>query len=422
MRFNFAKIKAFFERVGFKPFLIGAIVGLPLGVVGPKLFVENVEQNFHFEGNSNWIQFLNDSSLINESFNSLPNSSLNGSEAYANGEFTTVLMLKNTTLGFDSISIFKELGDTETILEGLNQSGIMEFNESEPEFITPMYLYFKEVDAYYIRNNASIKDYSKGQQNSMERIESNECNADFSFSIPAKKLITVKCTKSSIETCLLKKLPSEFYINTPLDYKIKLLNKFLPVDSCKTLLLSHSSNNAMVKFGTNKLNTIINGGKVKINNITYEGDYTIKAHLEQKCNTINLSENKDRPFNVAVSIENASNIDSYFGLVSSARYAFITSPEGLFNLGNNHYEINSLDKLEIYGDLHLSLIYKGRLLPEVSIEGNIYSCKLNHDELLKTRWERLGSDVKGGLVGGLIGFVLSLITMLLKKTTTANKS
>jgi hypothetical protein len=102
----------------------------------------------------------------------------------------------------------------------------------------------------------------------------------------------------------------------------------------------------------------------------------------------------------------------WFELAGGCRVAAISGPDGDVSIGSEKRHLDKLDRLEITGRLHVWLEFVQGRMPCVEVDGTARSAVLNGAELLTTRWGAINPNVRGGLLGGFVGFLASLIVQL----------
>jgi len=244
------------------------------------------------------------------------------------------------------------------------------------------------------------------------------------FTLPKKIQLHIKFFESEIKDYPLETLPKEFMFRPPLETE-EWGSKLKPAtQSAETaILLFHNShkyregkqvedtqNDVMVNI--KKLSGGLTSASVFLGKAEdHHGDFEIKLLELTHMLPVWISQNSEKPMSFAISPEHFEKGDSpRFIIKGGVKEVFLTGPFCSLSLGKEKYSLSSTDQLQISGDdLFLGLNFQAKSLPQLTMDGNAVSCKLNSDELLSTSWGSLNPTFRGGMAASLLGLLVGFI-------------
>ena len=414
------KIFRFFikHRWRFLSGLLGLVIGLPLGWASNWFINVPVIRQVHLQATPNWVHMVTSRSKFKEAIG-LPSYDIEGVHVDLIGSFRALCPLrKATTHNVSEVKVHDNERNKDIMLD-VGLPAVFAIEEDSKNVISRAYfrvsapqgsLYFRR----YEPKELAEKPFGE------EHPISEEYPALF-FNLPPKYVLYIKFVERDVSESYPDAIPREFDIQAPLSVESGVLEQKLAVKSANTTLFSFYENVKEEKrvqqspdFFINATNLVIraNSTNVSLGSLKRSGYFTSYLPKPKNMFSVWLKRNLRCPFDLAVTLEKASIKDkqpSWLGIKGSVKHIFLSGPSCVLSLGRDRFDLSSTDRIEIFGDLIISLDHRPRSLPQIQIDGNAISCKVNGEELLPTRWGTMNPNVKGGIVGGAIGFLLSLI-------------
>ena len=407
-----------FPSVGF---IIGAAISVAIGVAigwaSYWFFNEPVIRQVHLQATPNWVHMVTSRSKFKEAIG-LPSYDIEGVSVDLIGSFRALCLLrKATTRNVSEVKVHDNERNKDIMLN-VDLPAVFSIEEDSKNVISRAYfrvsapqggLYFRR----YEPEELAEKPFGE------EHPISEEHPALF-FSLPPKYVLYIKFVESDVSESTLDAIPREFDIRAPLSVESGVLQQKLAVKSANTILFSIYENVEERKrvqqspdFFINATNLVIRtkSTNVSLGSLKRSGGFTSYLPKPKNMFSVWLKRNLRSSFHLAVTLEKASVKEepSWLGIKGGVKHIFLSGPSCVLSLGRDRFDLSSTDRIEILGDLIMSLDYRPGSLPQIQIDGKAISCTVNGEELLPTRWGTMNTNVKGGIVGGAIGFLLSLI-------------
>ena len=129
-----------------------------------------------------------------------------------------------------------------------------------------------------------------------------------------------------------------------------------------------------------------------------------------------------QPFDLALTLSAKPEHGSFFCVRGGCSLVRFTALSGWLTIGQRRVTFSESDVLALRGDLQSALDFLPASLPVLDVEGRATSVLLNDEELLPNRFLLVPPDIRGAVVGGFIGFLLSIVTWLLMRPESRAKN
>lgn len=409
------KISRFFIERFRLSYFVGGVIGMAIGLASSWFYSAPVIRQVHLQATPNWVHMITSRSKFKEA-SGLPSYDIEGVHVDLIGSFRALCLLrKATTRNVSEVKVHDNERNKGIMLD-VDLPAVFAIEEDSKDVISRA----------YFRGSAPQGSLYVGRYESKELAEkplgeehpiSKKYPALF-FSLPPKYVLFIKFVERDISEYTLDAIPTEFTISAPLSVESGVLQQKLAVKSANTALFSFYENVKEGKrvqqspdFFINATNLVI---RAKLTNVSLgsfkrSGDFT--SYFPKPKNMFSVWFNRKlSSFDLAVTLEKASVKEpSWLGIKGGVQCIFLSGPSCVLSLGRERFDLGSTDRIEILGDLIMSLDHRPGSLPQIQIDGKAISCKVNGEQLLPTRWGMINPNIKGGIVGGVIGFLLSLI-------------
>jgi len=400
-----------------RPLLIGSIVGIVLAkfLIYP-IFGKPIDQDIHLQCTPNWVQFLTETVSLKES-PSLPTYEIAGANGLLDGDFSALFYIEKMYTRLDSsINIFDK---------SLKKN--IDLNVDLPAYLTiirldnnPCLIYTEIIlknskEGFYIVEKKMSKSDSILSTKPHPRLI-NRNDTPLSFNLPDNRLVSIKFVERSVSETGTYAIPQEFTISTPYAPHQGRYGQRLSLSNANTALFKFDLNSDTITdiedilIYSNNIFTDIDNASIEFGRSTRDGSfalgmekltYTTQIFLDRK--TVN------NPFDFAFSFNKNDSLKSNFILTGGASFIFFFAPNGRFSLGNEHFKIEATDYIQFSGKFHHRIIFTPNSLPEFYVDGIAESCKMNGIELVPTLWSKADAEIRGGIIGGFLGFLLSIL-------------
>lgn len=250
------------------------------------------------------------------------------------------------------------------------------------------------------------------------------------FGIPERHVLRMKFVERKVGEATTGNIPTEFAIQSPIAVDFGTPKQTLSEQRANTWVLCfhenikaedrrvETSNDPDLLVNPTKLLAIARGVRLTVGNMTRHGNITTIVKQPSHMFPIWLSREASLPFQFAVTPDiSDTTAPTWLCMSGGTRRMYLSGPSCSFSAGDTKRALDSTDRLDLSGEFVYRIEFQPPTLPRLVLDGKAVSCKVNDSEILLTRWGRINPNVRGGLVGGIAGFLLSWVVRLYPQRT-----
>lgn len=398
--------------------IAGLLMGAAIAFAARKGLVEPIPRRFHVEARINWINGLT-AEVAQQLSPSLPGSQIEGLWGLVDGSVDVLLMAESIRSHKVNEVTLIDNRISKAVTLDLDFPADFSIDRLDQEKPSPVFLSIQS-DKEHMSYVGYPEKLDKSKKYPPHPRPLDQTSLPLRFHIGKDRHFRAAFVQKEVGESSPVAIPREFTVVSPTAIDFTSPSDRLPRTSARTAVFScdrlplddDKDSTADILIYSDNLTAHIGNNRLRLGNMSREGEHRIKVAKMSHTTPISLNSWIANPFLFAVSPQTSGKKKSWLKVSGAVRYFLIKPVEGTMSVGKSKQSLVSTDQVEIIGDSMLGLVFEPDTLPELRIDGLAEYIYLNGEQLLPSRWASIDPNVRGGIVGGIIGFLASLGVLL----------